>query len=208
VRPGGLIAFSLYPSLLRPNADVERDEILKQASCLGKVELKERLLLYETPRFEREAMKRSGLILSNNWRRGDLVLIRASNAAPASRPCPTQTDESWESFVLGTQVVKLRLSTNGGEEKILAPLDEYPDFIFPSVSRRHPDRRQIDLWTSRNRVAKVGQRGAVVAILRHLQKDLNLDNLTKLAFMSSMSLKDRRELIKHLGLILDLRMGA
>jgi hypothetical protein len=50
------IAFALFPSLVRPDAEEERSQILAQASLLGEVTLMEDALTYETPIFEREAL--------------------------------------------------------------------------------------------------------------------------------------------------------
>jgi hypothetical protein len=202
VRPGGLIAFALFPPLLRPEAQHDCSQILKQASILGPVKLLEGVLSYETPLFEQEALARCGVRIKTSWRRADLVLVRARKIPQTNPPIIHNSKEKWDSFLLGQQVVKLRMPTRGESGFILAPLEDYPDYVFPSVSRRDPSRDQIDLWTSRNRVARVGRRDIVYTILNHLAKGLDLDKLLELPALSSVSPKNRRQLISSLRLIL------
>jgi len=207
VRPGGLIAFALFPPLLRPEAEHESSQIVKQASILGPVELLEGALSYETPLFEQEALARCGVRITTSWRRADLVLVRIRNIPQTAPPIIRNSKEKWDTFLLGQQVVKLRMPTRGESGIILAPLEDCPDYVFPTVSRRDPRRDQIDLWTSRNRVARVGRRDIVYTILDHLAKGSDIDKLLELPALSSVSLKNRRQLISSLRLILRFSWG-
>lgn len=202
VCPGGLIAFALFPPLLRPGAEHERFQLLEQASILGRVEVMEEVLSYKTPLFEQEALAQCGVRMTTNWRCGDLVLVHVSKIPESRPPVVGYFREKWDSFLLGQQVVKLRRSTQGESGFVLAPIRDCLDYVFPTVSRRDPRISEIDLWTSRNRVAQVGRRDIVSAILVHLGRGLDLDALLELPQLSSYNLDGRKRLISDLRSIL------
>lgn len=178
VRPGGMIVFALYPPLVRPTAQLERDFALEVASTIGEVQIIEDSLAYETPLFEAEALKACGFAHVGEWRRGDTVVIRDTHRMELSLPnlpCRSEVDGKWETFLIGSQVLKLRAieqKPNRHFQHFLEPVAE--DFVFPSVSVRRDNRNEADLWTSRNRVAKTGDRYMLRSILRDLQAGLTL----------------------------------
>ncbi len=204
VSPGGVVAFSLFPPLLRPRADDERHQILDIAGSIGEVTVHEECLLYETPLFEEEALVRCGLTLTTNWRRADLVLIRVSQKPDLSRPQVFRdSDEQWDSYIFGTQVVKLRRYDHDDASMILSPIPGCPDYVFPSVSLRVQRRRAIDLWTSRNRVARVGRRRLIAGILSELDRGMSLEESMRSNDIGSMDAKEREGLLASLEIILD-----
>jgi hypothetical protein len=202
--PGGLIGFALFPSLLRPRASQERRRILEQASVLGEVSIQEESLLYETPLFEREALAKCGIELCENWRRADLVFIRMDQSATLFHPPAARASrEEWDSYVVGTQVIKLRRSNQHKDGRIISAVDGCSDYVFSSVSMRDPRRSEIDLWTSRNRVARVGRRDLLVDILDQLAQGASLEDIKGLSKISSLGPQDRQELLVSLRTILD-----
>jgi hypothetical protein len=179
VRLGGTIVFALYPSLIRPTAQLERDFVLEVASAIGDVKIMEDSLAYETPLFEAEALKACGFSFVGEWRRGDTVVIRDTRPLELSLPnlpCRSEVDGQWESFLIGSQVLKLRAKTQQEStryfQSFLEPVGE--SFAFASVSVRHDRRNEADLWTSRNRVAKTRDRNTLRSILRQLQAGVTL----------------------------------
>lgn len=206
VTPGGLIAFSLFPSLLRPGAADERVRILNQASAIGDLDLLEQHLSYETPLFESEALAASGITMRTNWRRGDLVLLRVTKQTGFSRPVKrSNTDDHWDSYILGPQVIKLRRQKGREYVPILSPVTGSVDFIFSSVSLREARRPEIGVWTSRNRVAVVNKPNLIATILSQLTRGLELSAVLK---SENLSTVDRQCLLTSLPLILDSRFGA
>lgn len=201
-RAGGLVAFALFPRLLRPEAEQERAQILEQASHLGQVELLEGALSYETPLFEREALAACGIKITADWRSGDLVLVRVKKIPEASPPIIQNWAEKWDSFLLGRQVVKLRRLNRGAGAVIIAPLEDCPNYVFPSVSMRDSRRDQIDLWTSRNRVARAGRRDIVSRILSDLAAGCSLSEIVESHKLLSRTLQPPKELISTLLLVL------
>jgi len=198
-RPGGLIAFCLFPPLVRPTASAERESILEAAASAGKVEVLEDAIAYETPIFESEALHWAGITGFGNWRRADLVLVQRTTAMPRriSAVRPSRPSSTWLTYLIGPRVVKVRYSpartaVRGGSVR---PLPGSVDFVYSSVSARDPRRPSIDLWTSRNRVAQVGDLGSVMSILQLLESGGCLGTAIR-SVCRSWSASGRRE-IEH-----------
>ncbi|SRR5581483_3464912 len=203
--PKGIVLFSLFPRLTRPGANDERDRILAFAGEAGVTSVRESCIEYETPLFEARALAEAGVPDPGPWRRGDLVAVRITRSAPMLPPMEPEAEVSWETFVVGAQVIKLREATSGPPGEVLAPLDECPRFVLPSVSSREPLRSRIDFWTSRNRVAQVGQRAAVTAVLSILQQGGSIDDGVKEA---SPSAGERSTLMRRFRAVLDMSTHA
>ena len=72
-------------------------------------------------------------------------------------------ESRWKSFVIGTQVVKVRssLTQSAGGGPLLGPIDGVDGFTLNSVSRRDGRIGQVDIWSSRNqRGACLGRRSS------------------------------------------------
>jgi hypothetical protein len=167
-RTGGTIAMPLFGELTKPSAPRERASILRAAEAIGPTYLQPTAVRYRTPRFETEACLASGLSAPVDWRVADLLIInpRAGRQLPAVGP-PPAVSERWRTWILGEQVVKLRENT-ADSGPALGPLAGAINWVLPSVRRRHPDRAQIGLWTSRQRVATVGDTASVARWLDQL----------------------------------------
>lgn len=189
VKQGGTIVFAMFPSLVRPAASSERELILELAESMGKVHVAEDALGYETPLFEIEALKACGLRSVGNWRRGDLVII--SDRKPIGRQRKMRSlhvpksrqhaDGLWTTFLVGSQTVKLRTSkarsAGSRRRSLLRPVDG--GFVLPSVSVRNTRRREIDLWTSRNRVAGVTDFRLLSTILQQLEAGTSFNRIIR-----------------------------
>jgi hypothetical protein len=173
-RKGGLIAFSLFPSLVRPTARFERELILELAASIGPIELIKNKLVYETPLFEREALYGAGIV-AGNWRRSDLVVVQVRHPArlPAINiPRQSAGHQSWRSFVIHGQVVKVRSHKRAMRDgrKPLIPVPGSKVFLYASVSARDRSRAFIETWTSRNRVARIGDPIVVTSLFEMLER--------------------------------------
>ena len=179
VRPGGMIVFALFPPLVRATATLERDLILDLASAVGRVDVIEDALAYETPLFEHEALKACRVHIGD-WRYGDLVVIKGAkpiaSAFPAA-PRRVDVDGAWQTFVIGPQVVKLRNATTERSYSFLTPVAD--SFLFPAVSARNGSRERIHVWSSKNRVASVGDSQALSEILDRLAEGDCLDSVVR-----------------------------
>jgi len=180
VKRGGSIVFVLYPPLVRATAKLERELILEIASSMGEVEIQEDVLAYETPLFEQEALDGSGLHGLSEWRRADAVRVTVdkpfadSDLGLLRRP---SIDGTWRSFVIGDQVVKVRSRPMRREghtppKALLRPLGA--NFLLESVSVGVPQRKLVDVWTSRNRAAASSDTRLLSLILRRLSRGESL----------------------------------
>jgi hypothetical protein len=198
-KPGGLVAFVLFPPLVRPTAGAEREAILEAAASAGKVEVLEDAIAYETPIFESEALLAAGTTGYGNWRRADLVLVHR-NSSISRRIAgirPERTPSTWHTYLIGPRVVKIRYFSSrtallGGSVR---PLPGSVDFVYPSVSARDARRPSIDLWTSRNRVAQVENLESVIRMLQLLESGYSVGTAVRRVYPDS--LPARRHEIDH-----------
>jgi len=151
------IAMPLFQSMTRPAAANERAMILGVAESIGKTELVPDCITYDAPLYESEALASRSICAHPNWRRADLLIIR--NPSPIAIPPLDHADfqEIWENFLIANQVVRLRLHPMPRKKRtLIASVQGTNEYVFDTVSARDQRRKQIDLWTSRNRVAIVG----------------------------------------------------
>ena len=170
VRRGGLIAFALFGELTRPAAEAERGRLLEHATHIGRVEVVHDTLRYRTPLFESAALAAGRTPLSASWRRGDLVLVNADHVTdlPVSPPA---REQRWASWLVGDQVIKLRQPQ--GRSRSGVGHDE-ATWVLDTVSRRQSLRAGLDLWTSRNVVARGIDHKATTAFLKRLASERGL----------------------------------
>jgi hypothetical protein len=173
VRPGGMIQFILFPEDVRPEANAERAEILRQAGQLGAVKLAPSSVFYQTPVFEQRALRADQKDAPRVWRHGDVVTIdyvSNTDSAP-TMPVANSFADDWWTYIVGTQVVKVRKNpTLSGDSEDLLAVTGCPDDTLPSVSRRDGRRAEIGLWTSRNRVLRVRDPRAVSEAVSYLAR--------------------------------------
>jgi hypothetical protein len=151
------IVMPLFQSLTRPAASRERSTILELAETIGRVDVIRDCLSYDSPLYEREALLSKNVSADPRWRRADLVVIRQPSSVPLPEIPEKDIQEIWETYLIGSQVVRLRLHPMPRRRKFLAaPIAGTRDFVLDTVSARDDRRRLADLWTSRNRVAIVG----------------------------------------------------
>jgi hypothetical protein len=128
------IVMPLFQSLTRPAAAQERSVILDLAERIGQVELVCDCIAYDSPLYEWEALVSSNVCAHPNWRRADLLIIR--NPSPTALPevCQADFQTIWETFLIGSQVVRLRLNPMPRRRKFLvAPLMGTKDYILDSA---------------------------------------------------------------------------
>jgi hypothetical protein len=165
VKAGGIIGFTLFPSLTRPTAYYERERIIEAANLLGNIEILNNVISYETPAFEREVLLNANIDLDFGWRRGDLVLVKVNKIPEVIKIPNTIKIEPWDTFVVGNQTIKLRPNSDDNNRFILRPINNRKNFFLPSVSAREKSRSIIDIWTSRNKIAEVGSKAYIRSIL-------------------------------------------
>ena len=98
--PSSSIVFSLFPSLLRPNAVAERKKILENCrNVTAKVQLFPDYLEYDIPSFEEVELAMEGLTLRSSWKMADLVVL-AMPKCNEYKGCPSTAEEysMWREF--------------------------------------------------------------------------------------------------------------
>lgn len=170
---GGLIMLPLLGRLTRPSAAEDREQTLQYMRTIGEVEVVPAALEYATPLFEERALAAAGVSLARPWRVADLAIVR--NDAPARRGAALgDTQPEWVDYSIGDEILGVRPvshtcdpSTAGWAGQFRVTHVSTPD----SVSRRHPAISQADIWSSRNRIARVDNLAAVHTLLKNLSGD-------------------------------------
>jgi hypothetical protein len=155
--PGSQVIMSFPPIGTRPGICEERERILSWARRAGfkRIHQAKSALTYETPHFERNALASVGIYrVPLYWREGDLVVVQATGELTdrdLKRPAPPFDKTDWNEIEIEGIRVKLRSQGLGwiADPRLQSIV---PGDVFPSVSRREPRRRRIDVWTSGNRV--------------------------------------------------------
>jgi hypothetical protein len=156
LRRGGLALVSFPPPTMRPGVAAERAGILQNAARAGLlVEHEEPLALrYATPPFERAAFAAAGVHrVPDDWRRGDMLILRKTDAGPAPRPAALNTEADW--LFVEVDDIPLAVREVARESETIDALlfgPAVPGAVLPSVSRRESARAGAVLWSSRNRI--------------------------------------------------------
>jgi hypothetical protein len=164
-RTGAHVLLSLPPVATRPGVNEERERITAAAADFGLefVRLNEGVLRYGTPFFETNAMIAAGAPVTNDWRLGDLMVFRRTDAACGSRPA-MDPEPSWTERSIGLTRFKLQetLSTDFASPVLRSIV---PGDILPTVSRRDIRRKDATVWTSGNRIYACDGTGTLATII-------------------------------------------
>ena len=147
-KDGGIIAFALLGRLTRPRADSDREEILEYCRTRGlSVKIHKKLVLYDTPSFERHMLWRAG-IPPVPWKRADLVIATRDSWKPSScsfpQPSPLPLFGQARAFGILVDIVFDRYEA-AVEELLLQPSDGY---WMETPSRRVPSISHCNVFTS------------------------------------------------------------
>jgi hypothetical protein len=174
VELGGVVVLPLLGEQTRPTAAQERDRVLEFLKATGRVEVLREAVEYDIPVFEARALSAAGVSLSGPWRRADVAIAHVSRRpqdplrVPVSRNDDRLGGAVWTTYLIGAQVVKIRFSQTGSlaGDGLLEPVAGVDGFTLDSVSRRDPRIDQIDIWSSRNRVARAVNAALLTRALR------------------------------------------
>ena len=167
---GGSVLVSVPAEGTRPGVKADREEALAWAGQLGfDVEAMEPGALgYVSPPFERNALAAVGLGgMPNEWRHGDLVVLRMREHTQTARP-DCAVDDRWPEVMIGSVRVRVRGSEYSRE--VLDPRLRklVPGDVLDTVSRRDPRRQNVAMWTTGNRVFAARSRDALLEVVRSL----------------------------------------
>ena len=152
-REGSTVLVSLPGKGTRPGIGAERKLFRASASAhsLTVSRMLPGQLPYLSPPFEVNALAAAGWDgLPDDWRRGDLAILRAAGP-PGPRPVREHKEHGWDERSLGW--VRLRIRRGSRDHGVDPSLHSLVDGdVLNDVSRRHPLRDRPNAWTSGNRV--------------------------------------------------------
>jgi len=196
--PNGTLYLSVLPVLTRPDASVDRAQILHLAATLG-LELiaeEDAALFYETPLFEQQALSAQGLYC-NNWRSGDLwVFQKARQPLTETTVAGRIVEPEWREYRIGSRRIKVNTQPSN-EGKVFSYRSADPEgSVFTQVSRRSPFRNLIDVWSSDNQAYTVTRSSVLDYYLNELEANDSLEHVSELIRKNhSVSQVERVELI-------------
>lgn len=150
LKSGGVLFLSVLPELTRPDAKKDRALIKKfcEINGLAEIEIKSNFLTYESPVFERNALKNSGIDCAD-WRKGDLIIYK--NVGCGSKEMtvsPPEDEPLWNEYIVNEVKLKILSELDANDEFNFENVDNTP--VLSSVSRRSNLRKRINFWTSDN----------------------------------------------------------
>ena len=179
VRYGGQVLMPLFGQFTRPTAAAERASVTEKFEEHGHTRLIPQLIEYETPLYEQEALRASHLPLacSCSWRVADLLIVTKVSHNMSNEIFWDSSARSfdWLEFVVGGQIISVLRDSLGshkqpvGEGPLLEPVPGVTDWVLDTVSARDERRKSVDIWTSRNRVARLPHAETVVQLLTEMQ---------------------------------------
>ena len=174
--PGGRAYISVLPTMTRPSANADQQEIVSEAKALGfdLTEIFPSSLVYDTPPFEAAALLGEGLTLPH-WRRADLYTFTRNHdvkksAMGLSVPAAI-TEVRWKTFRFGACSVAVRAVATTSLDFTFAPSSEKGGSILHSVSRRSQARRHANIWSSKNHVFEATRTDCLIALFSQYSRE-------------------------------------
>jgi hypothetical protein len=147
---GSFVFFSLWPESVRPSAREEHRKILSAMSKVGRlVQLGD--ITYELPLFERKALQAAGQAASK--REGLLFRLTKQSHHLLEVPRFQKTRSEWWRFSLSEE--QLAILVSPVVEQKSDELFEIAPFTLADTSRRNSNLPNINIWTSKNCVARL-----------------------------------------------------
>ena len=174
------VAFVLFPLLTRPASLQERKRVFEIAMSYGLslVSMDTQVAHYYTPQFEQETLAGKG-IDAKNWRRGDLAVFISDGTRLPENIALRVEEGYWQELIIGKIKVKVRVKDENPGTYISPELLDFSDgnVALPTVSRRDPIRKEIDLWTSTQRGFKIKGWKAIWKIVEGIRDNLSLEEV-------------------------------
>jgi hypothetical protein len=216
VRPGGTVLLSVPDLITRPSAADELDDLRSLADQLRLVctATEPRTVRYRTPFFEYRALRAAGLrLIPLDWRAGTLWQLTSTGTAPATPPGRHRA--------LPAQAAVTEIAINGVRIRVLhsppvipgtlALRPVVPGDTLPTVSRRHPARDSVTLWTSGNTVLNCADPELTGHLLQHFanaignQHSHELDQLARdFASQHNLPASDVQQALDKIGAVVAL----
>lgn len=166
---GATILMSIPPPEIRPTIEQERHRIFARAKRLGLMLLSIQIggTRYVCPPFEHNVIRSTGESFLHDWRVGDLATFEVTRGKVEGEE-PILDLGDWDDVCLGNTRVRVarRATLVQGQPHLISM--GWPEDIFPSCSRRHPRRMEVDVWTSGNRAFLCKDSNGLMEVALHL----------------------------------------
>lgn len=167
---GAKILMSIPPLEIRPTIEQERHRIFVRAkrSGLKLLSIQSGRTRYICPPFEHNVMRSTGENLLHDWRIGELVTFEVTHAKVEGEE-PIVDVGHWDDVCLANTRLRVarRAPSVQGQPQLISM--GWPEDIFPSCSRRHPRRMEVDVWTSGNRAFLCKDTRGLLEVALHLR---------------------------------------
>jgi hypothetical protein len=152
-RRGGRVLMSVPGVGTRPGVAAEWRNIITWARRAGLTleRYEAGFLKYLMPPFERNAFRAAGIPMPpDDWRSGDLATFLCDAGLCRKRPRATPKRSWYEAIMNGVRIrVAVSAPQRWGDPRLRRLVRGN---VLPTVSRREPVRRLVNVWTSGNRV--------------------------------------------------------
>lgn len=151
---GGRVLLTTPKVGTRPGIGLELRRLAEWINELGFVveRFEPDVINYESPFFEKNALRAEGIFgFPENWRRADLLTLRAKVISFAARPRSRGNRQCWQEIALGTMRLRiLEGNSRGFRDPTLHALSVRNRPV--NVSRRDARKKKANVWTSGNRI--------------------------------------------------------
>lgn len=193
---GGKLHLSVLQKMTRPNAIVDREKIIQNATKFGLklIKIIPKYFVYETPNFERNTLKIQNL-QCENWRISDLFIFeKVSSEINNEVILPLFDEPMWQEYNIGSKKIKIKNVISQVDNQIFSFESADPNgIIFTDVSRRSPFRKRIDVWTSDNLAFRVKRQNILNFLFNRLS--LGVTGSECIALLSSEYILSEEEIV-------------
>lgn len=152
------------------------------------------ILEYETPSFEKKSLHALGVDLEQNWRYGDMIILRSTSyLRPLIFGDYIFEESVWKDIAFQKKRIKIKINPmikNYIKPEIIPIYNK--SSIFPTVSRRHPSRKFVDMWTSDNEVFVLVGHNIIYDVLIQIKNDGDIEQILK--YISQKYVKNTEEI--------------
>jgi len=181
---GGIVAISLPPINTRPNIIDERMEWFAFCRKLGLCieSLEPQTLQYTMPFFEFNALRAAGIKnILPFWRKGDLLIFRKLEDVSIERPEHLTVKSEWIEKEYNSTRIRVKLTSNESSTSCddLKIESLVKGDILPTVSSRDERRKNVNIWTSGNRIFKTNKPDEIIQTIDNIVHDKDLSDEQK-----------------------------
>ncbi len=154
VGAGGTVYASIWPNETRPSGETEYLTVRRWMESWSTVVQLDYQPTYEKPLFESIAQRASQSDdMAKSPRVGRLLEIKVQ--VVPSLPMVPSSNEKWLRFVINDYQIAIRMRDDEITLPSILQVSGADGWKWPFVSRRAPERSQIDVWSSQNEVGKI-----------------------------------------------------